>query len=211
MTKRKGGGRYRRFRARILARDVGCTEPACPNRSTQLHHDPALVEGGQELNPNHARGVCGPCHQRLSAELRERLGLPYSPSSNPPARPVEKAGPSSGPQGLARAGSSLTRGVARRRPKMLDRLPRVLGGDAGAVAVVAAPAGGDKVRRLPDQLRRLRGRDQVMDARRVAAAAWPSDLADVAVAGKHGLAELLPGGSAVAGISHWLVVQVDDA
>jgi hypothetical protein len=48
MTKRKGGGRYRRFRARILARDVGCTEPACPNRSTQLHHDPALVEGGQE-------------------------------------------------------------------------------------------------------------------------------------------------------------------
>jgi hypothetical protein len=114
VAKRKGGGRYRRFRARILARDVGCTEPACPNRSTQLHHDPALVEGGQELNPNHARGVCGPCHQRLSAELRERLGLPYSPSSN---RPVEKAGPSSGPQGLARAGSSspTTRGVARRR------------------------------------------------------------------------------------------------
>jgi hypothetical protein len=93
MAKRKGGGRYRRFRARILARDVGCTEPACPNRSTQLHHDPALVEGGQELNPNHARGVCGPCHRRLSAELRERLGLPYSPGSKPPARRVDKAGP----------------------------------------------------------------------------------------------------------------------
>jgi hypothetical protein len=93
MTKRKGGGRYRRFRARILARDVGCTEPACPNRRTQLHHDPALVEGGQELNPNHARGVCGPCHQRLSAELRERLDLPYSSSSKPSARPLEKAGP----------------------------------------------------------------------------------------------------------------------
>jgi uncharacterized delta-60 repeat protein len=57
VAKRKGEGRYRRFRARILARDVGCNEPACPNRSTQLHHDPALVEGGQELNPNHARGV----------------------------------------------------------------------------------------------------------------------------------------------------------
>jgi hypothetical protein len=93
MTKRKGGGRYRRFGARILARDVGCTEPACPNRSTQLHQDPALVEGGQELNPNHARGVCGPCHQRLSAELRERLDLPYSPSSKPSAQLVEKAGP----------------------------------------------------------------------------------------------------------------------
>jgi hypothetical protein len=52
-----------------------------------------LVEGGQELNPNHARGVCSPCHQRLSAELRERLGLPYSPASKPPARPVDKAGP----------------------------------------------------------------------------------------------------------------------
>jgi hypothetical protein len=33
------------------------------------------------------------CHWRLSAELRERLGLPYSPGSKPPARPVDKAGP----------------------------------------------------------------------------------------------------------------------
>jgi hypothetical protein len=76
--------------------------------------------------------------------------------------------------------------------KMLDRLPRVLGGDAGAVAVVAAPAGGGEVRGLPKQVRCLRGRDDVMDARRVAAAAWPSDLAEVAVAGEHGLTELLP-------------------
>jgi hypothetical protein len=30
----------------------------------------------------------------------------------------------------------------------LDRLPRVLGGDAGTVAGVAAPAGGDEVRGL---------------------------------------------------------------
>jgi hypothetical protein len=47
--------------------------------------------------------------------------------------------------------------------KMLDRLPRVLGGDAGAVAVVAAPAGGDEVGGLPEQVRRLRARHQVVD------------------------------------------------
>jgi hypothetical protein len=47
--------------------------------------------------------------------------------------------------------------------KMLDRPPRVLGRDAGAVAVVAAPAGGGQVRGLPEQLRRLRARDQVVD------------------------------------------------
>jgi hypothetical protein len=76
--------------------------------------------------------------------------------------------------------------------KMLDRPRPVLGSNAGTVAVVAAPAGGGEVRRLPEQLRRLRGRDDVMDARRVAAAARPSDLAEVAVAGEHGFAELLP-------------------
>jgi hypothetical protein len=60
--------------------------------------------------------------------------------------------------------------------KMLDRLPRVLGGDAGAVAVVAAPAGGDEVRGLPEQVRRLRARHQVMDGCRVAGASRPLHL-----------------------------------
>jgi hypothetical protein len=45
--------------------------------------------------------------------------------------------------------------------------------DASAVAVVAVPASGGKVRGLPEQLRCLRGRNQVMDARRVAAALAP--------------------------------------
>jgi hypothetical protein len=51
----------------------------------------------------------------------------------------------------------------------LDRAPRVLGGDASAVAVVSAPAGGSQVRRFREQLRRLRRRHQVMDARRAVA------------------------------------------
>jgi hypothetical protein len=67
--------------------------------------------------------------------------------------------------------------------KMLDRLPRVLGGDAGAVAVVAAPAGGDEVRGLPEQVRRLRARDQMVDGCRIAGASRPFDLANVAVVG----------------------------
>jgi hypothetical protein len=40
----------------------------------------------------------------------------------------------------------------------LDRLPRVLGRDARAVAVVAARAGGGEIRGLPEQVRRLRAR-----------------------------------------------------
>jgi hypothetical protein len=86
--------------------------------------------------------------------------------------------------------------------KMLDRLPRVLGGDAGAVAVVAAPAGGGEVRGLPEQLRRLRARDQMVDGCCVAGAARPLDLAHVPVVGEHGAAELLPARGAVAAITH---------
>jgi len=70
--------------------------------------------------------------------------------------------------------------------EVVDRPPRVLGRDASAVAVVTAPAGGDQVRGLPEELRRLRGGDQVMDARRVAAAAWPWNAAGMPVAGEHG-------------------------
>jgi hypothetical protein len=82
-----------------------------------------------------------------------------------------------------------------------DPLPRVLSRDASTVAVVATPAGGGKVRWLPEQLRRLRGRDDVMDACRVIAAARPSDPADVAVALEHGPAKPLPGRRVVARIS----------
>jgi hypothetical protein len=39
--------------------------------------------------------------------------------------------------------------------KMLDRSPRVRGRDARAVAVVAARAGCDEIRGLPEQVRRL--------------------------------------------------------
>jgi hypothetical protein len=46
-------------------------------------------------------------------------------------------------------------------------------------------------------------RRQMMGGRRVAAAAWPSDLADGAVAGDHGTAESLPACGAVAGIPRW--------
>ena len=42
-TERKGGRRYRQFRARILLRDPVCTQPSCRARSAELHHDPPLV------------------------------------------------------------------------------------------------------------------------------------------------------------------------
>jgi hypothetical protein len=91
VTERRGGGRYRKFRARILARDPWCTEPDCRNRSVELHHDPPLALGGRELHPDDARGVCRDCHKRLSGELRDALGLPYAPHGRP-ADPV-KTGP----------------------------------------------------------------------------------------------------------------------
>jgi hypothetical protein len=54
---------------------------------------------------------------------------------------------------------------------------RRLGRDAAAVAVVAAPTGGDQGRGLPEQVRRLRARDQVVDGCCVAGAARPFDMA----------------------------------
>jgi hypothetical protein len=77
MTERRGGGRYRRFRRAILARDVTCTEDGCRNAAAELHHDPALVDGGRELYSDDARGVCRPCHKRLTGELTRppRLAL----------------------------------------------------------------------------------------------------------------------------------------
>jgi hypothetical protein len=86
--------------------------------------------------------------------------------------------------------------------KLCDRRPRVLGGDAGAAAVVAAPAGGDKVRGLPEQVRRLRARHQVMDGCRVAGAAWAFELADVPEVGEHGFAKPLPSRHRVAAVAH---------
>jgi hypothetical protein len=83
----------------------------------------------------------------------------------------------------------------------LDRLPRVLGGDTGTVAGVAAAAGGDEVRRLPEQLRRLRARDQVVDRRCVAGSARPFDLAHVPVVGKHSFSEPLPARRRVSAIT----------
>jgi hypothetical protein len=63
----------------------------------------------------------------------------------------------------------------------VDRLPGVLGRDVGAVAVVAPRACSGKIRFRPKQVRRLRGRHEMMDACRAAAAArslvrqtWPS-------------------------------------
>jgi hypothetical protein len=83
-----------------------------------------------------------------------------------------------------------------------DLLAPVVGRDPAAVAVVAAPAGGDKVRGLPEQVRRLRARHQVMDARRVAGTARALELADVAVAGEHGFAESLPACRRVPAVAH---------
>jgi hypothetical protein len=91
VTERRGGGRYRKFRARILARDPLCTEPDCCNRSVELHHDPPLTLGGRELHPDDARGVCRDCHKRLTGELRDELGLPFAPNGRT-AGPV-KPGP----------------------------------------------------------------------------------------------------------------------
>jgi hypothetical protein len=51
----------------------------------------------------------------------------------------------------------------------------------------AGSAGGDEVRRLPEQLGLLRAQDLVMDGRGVAPAAGPADHALVTVAGEHGL------------------------
>jgi hypothetical protein len=56
--------------------------------------------------------------------------------------------------------------------------------------------------RLPEQVRRLRARHQVMDGRRVAGAAVALDLAHVAVVGEHGLAEPLPSRHRVAAVAH---------
>jgi hypothetical protein len=84
VTERCGGGRYRKFRARILARDPWCTEPDCRNRSVELHHDPPLALGGGELHPDDARGVCRDCHKRLTGELRDELGLPFAPNGRTP-------------------------------------------------------------------------------------------------------------------------------
>lgn len=91
VTERRGGGRYRKFRAQILARDPWCTKPDCRNRSVELHHDPPLALGGRELHPDDARGVCRGCHKRLSTELRDALGLPYAPSRR--TRQRAKTGP----------------------------------------------------------------------------------------------------------------------
>jgi hypothetical protein len=74
--------------------------------------------------------------------------------------------------------------------------------DAGAAAVVAGSAGRDEVRRLPEQLRRLRARDLVMDGRRVAPTMGPADHALVTVAGEHGFAEPLPSRRRVAPVAH---------
>jgi 5-methylcytosine-specific restriction endonuclease McrA len=92
VTERRGGGRYRRFRRAILARDVICTEPGCRNSAVEVHHDPPLAEGGRELHPDDARGVCVRCHRRLTGELRDRLGLPYAPNGRAAAERV-KSGP----------------------------------------------------------------------------------------------------------------------
>jgi hypothetical protein len=91
VTERRGGGRYRKFRARILTRDPWCTEPACRNRTDELHHDRPLALGAVSSTPDDARGVCRDCHKRLTGELRDELGLPFAPNGRT-AGPV-KPGP----------------------------------------------------------------------------------------------------------------------
>jgi hypothetical protein len=83
-----------------------------------------------------------------------------------------------------------------------DLLAPVVGRNAASVAVVAPWAACDEVRRLPEQVRRLRARHQVMDGRRIAGAARAFELADVAVVGEHGFAEPLPAGRRVAAVAH---------
>jgi hypothetical protein len=54
---------------------------------------PPWLRAARSSTPITREAYEDPCHKRLSAELRERLGLPYSRGSKPPARPVDKAGP----------------------------------------------------------------------------------------------------------------------
>ena len=78
----------------------------------------------------------------------------------------------------------------------------VLGLGVSPAGVVAGAAAGLQVCRIPEELRELRGRQNVMAGIGVANAAWPLDLALVSVAREHLAAEPLPGCSPIAAVAH---------
>jgi hypothetical protein len=86
--------------------------------------------------------------------------------------------------------------------ELRDPAAAVVGLDAGASAVVAGSAAGGEVLGFPEQMRRLRRRDQMVDGGRVAGTARPLELADVTVVGEHGFAEPLPSRRRIAAIGH---------
>jgi hypothetical protein len=76
-TQRGYGHKHQQATRLVLARDPLCTE--CQGRpSTSAHHDPPLAlrdrrGGGFASDPTQMRGVCGPCHKALTAELNRQL------------------------------------------------------------------------------------------------------------------------------------------
>jgi hypothetical protein len=75
-TRRGYGHQHQRTRKVVLLRDPVCTERGCTRRSVEAHHDPALSErhppGSDRYNVELMRGVCGPCHDRLTGQLQSR-------------------------------------------------------------------------------------------------------------------------------------------
>jgi 5-methylcytosine-specific restriction protein A len=64
---------WRALSKRILARDRICT--VCHERpSTQADHIRPISEGGDVRSPSNLRGVCKPCHGRLTMALLRRRG-----------------------------------------------------------------------------------------------------------------------------------------
>ena len=72
-TARGCGNAHQKARRRVLARDPICTEPGCRRPSTIAHHEPPLSERteGSPHDPRGMRGVCRPCHAKLTALERE--------------------------------------------------------------------------------------------------------------------------------------------
>ena len=87
--------------------------------------------------------------------------------------------------------------------------PLVLERDLSAASCVAGSTGGLEVF-VQEQIGTLARGDDVVDAVGPAGAAWPSDLADVAVSLEDGSTGLLPGTCAVAPVAHVSSANGDD-
>lgn len=84
------GTGHRKFHNAVLARDPTCTctgcrrctHPArCVRESTQADHHPATrrqlaARGANPNDPDHGRGLCGPCHSHSTASTDGGFGNP---------------------------------------------------------------------------------------------------------------------------------------